>query len=166
MKRLFTLLTIALMSVAVNAQELPDVEVQNLQGQKIKASTLTHDGPMVISFWATWCKPCINELNAMAEYYEELHEDHNLRMIIISIDDPRTMRKVAPFVASQGWEYEVLCDPNSALRRAMGVNNVPHTFLLDADGNIVWQANKYVPGEEEELVERIERVAAGEDLEE
>ena len=56
------------------------------------------------------------------------------------------------------WYYTVVIDPNSDLRRAMGVNNVPHTFLLNGAGEVVWQANKYVPGEEEVLVAEVRKL--------
>jgi thiol-disulfide isomerase/thioredoxin len=141
------------------AQGLPHATVQTLEGKSIDAATLTNDGkPMVVSFWATWCKPCINELNAMAEHYEELHDETGVNLIAVSIDDSRTSPKVGPFVAGQGWDYTVVLDPNSDLRRAMGVNNVPHTFLLNAAGEVVWQANKYVPGEEEVLISEVRKL--------
>jgi len=151
-------------SLTVVSQGLPDVTIQTLKKQSIKASELTHDGPMVVSFWATWCKPCISELDAMADYHEDLVADANLRMVAISIDNARTSARVAPFVASRGWNYDVYIDANSDLRRAMGVNNVPHTFLLNAQGEIVWESNRYVPGEEEVLVEQIEALAHNEKL--
>jgi cytochrome c biogenesis protein CcmG, thiol:disulfide interchange protein DsbE len=163
MKHLSTLFLLAL-STALWSQGLPKADIQNLQGQSFDAATLqNNDGPMIVSFWATWCKPCISELNAFHDYYLDL-EETGVRVLAISIDDARTMNKVAPFAAGQGWSYDVYLDPNSNLRRAMGVNNVPHTFLLDAKGTIVWQANKYVPDEEEELAHKVERLAAGETL--
>ena len=149
-------------SLSVVSQGLPNVIIQTLKNQSINASELTHDGPMVVSFWATWCKPCISELDAMADYHEDLVADANLRMVSISIDNTRTSSRVAPFVASRGWNYDIYIDPNSDLRRAMGVNNVPHTFLLNSNGKIVWQSNRYVPGEEEVLVEQIEALALSE----
>jgi thiol-disulfide isomerase/thioredoxin len=114
--------------------------------------------PTIVSFWATWCKPCINELNSIAERYDELQEELGVTLIAVSIDDSRTSPKVGPFVAGQGWDYTVVLDPNSDLRRAMGVNNVPHTFLLNGAGEIVWQVNKYVPGEEEVLISEIRKL--------
>jgi cytochrome c biogenesis protein CcmG/thiol:disulfide interchange protein DsbE len=165
MKKLTTLLLCLATSVLL-AQGLPNAEIQNLQGQTLDASSLKSDGhPMIVSFWATWCKPCISELNAFHDYYIDLAEETGVKVLAISIDDPRTMSKVAPFVAGQAWEYNIFLDPNSNLRRAMGVNNVPHTFLLDGEGNIVWQANKYVPGEEEELAHKVEALAAGQPIE-
>jgi cytochrome c biogenesis protein CcmG/thiol:disulfide interchange protein DsbE len=165
MKQLTTLLLICA-TIGAFGQGLPNAEIQNLQGQTLDAATLKNDGhPMIVSFWATWCKPCISELNAFHDYYIDLVEETGVKVVAISIDDPRTMSKVAPFVAGQAWDYSVYLDPNSNLRRAMGVNNVPHTFLLDGEGNIVWQANKYVPGEEEELAHKVEALAAGQPIE-
>lgn len=141
------------------AQPLPQIEVQTLGGAKVPIASLHQTGkPTIVSFWATWCKPCINELNSLAERYEELQEELGVTLVAVSIDDSRTSPKVGPFVAGQGWDYTVVLDPNSDLRRAMGVNNVPHTFLLNGAGEIVWQVNKYVPGEEEVLIAEIRKL--------
>ena len=155
------LLYSALLAVGflAEAQPLPQIEVQTLGGAKVPIASLHQTGkPTIVSFWATWCKPCINELNSLAERYEELQEELGVTLVAVSIDDSRTSPKVGPFVAGQGWDYTVVLDPNSDLRRAMGVNNVPHTFLLDGAGEIVWQVNKYVPGEEEVLIAEIRKL--------
>ena len=155
------LLYSALLAVGflAEAQPLPQIEVQTLGGTKVPIASLHQTGkPTIVSFWATWCKPCINELNSLAERYDELQEELGVNLIAVSIDDSRTSPKVGPFVAGQGWDYTVVLDPNSDLRRAMGVNNVPHTFLLNGAGEIVWQVNKYVPGEEEVLISEIRKL--------
>lgn len=155
------LLYSALLAVGflAEAQPLPQIEVQTLGGTKVPIASLHQTGkPTIVSFWATWCKPCINELNSLAERYDELQEELGVTLIAVSIDDSRTSPKVGPFVAGQGWDYTVVLDPNSDLRRAMGVNNVPHTFLLNGAGEIVWQVNKYVPGEEEVLISEIRKL--------
>ena len=155
------LLYSALLAVGflAEAQPLPQIEVQTLDGTKVPIASLHQTGkPTILSFWATWCKPCINELNSLAERYEELQEELGVTLVAVSIDDSRTSPKVGPFVAGQGWDYTVVLDPNSDLRRAMGVNNVPHTFLLNGAGEIVWQVNKYVPGEEEVLIAEIRKL--------
>ncbi|MFM6998514.1 MAG: TlpA family protein disulfide reductase [Bacteroidota bacterium] len=158
MKTLYTAAFTAL-CLALSAQSLPKMDVQTLEGAKVPISSLHQEGkPTIVSFWATWCKPCINELNAMAEHYDDLHEETGVTLIAVSIDDSRTSPKVAPFVAGQGWDYHVVLDPNSDVRRAMGVNNVPHTFLLNGAGEIVWQANKYVPGEEAVLISEVRKL--------
>jgi cytochrome c biogenesis protein CcmG/thiol:disulfide interchange protein DsbE len=158
MKTLYTAAFTAL-CLALSAQSLPKMDVQTLDGAKVPISSLHQEGkPTIVSFWATWCKPCINELNAMAEHYDDLHEETGVTLIAVSIDDARTSPKVAPFVAGQGWDYHVVLDPNSDVRRAMGVNNVPHTFLLNGAGEIVWQTNKYVPGEEAVLISEVRKL--------
>ena len=77
----------------------------------------------------------------------------------MSIDDTRSMSKVAPFVNSSDWQYEVYLDPNGNLKRAMGVSTVPHTFLLNKNKEIVWQHKSYVEGDEEKLFKEIKKIS-------
>lgn len=154
--------------VSIQAQDykMPEVNVQDINGNAINSSAIQNDGkPIIVSFWATWCKPCIQELTAIAESYEDLQEETGVKLVAISVDDARNVAKVAPFVNGKGWEYEVYCDPNGDLKRALSVGNVPHTFLLDGNKNVVWQHNSYTPGDEEELYELVKKVAKGEPLE-
>ena len=139
-----------------NNKAVPSVNVKTLQGKTINTSTFKNDGkPMVISFWATWCSPCKKELNNISEVYEDWQEETGVKLIAISIDDSRNKHKVKPYVDSKGWEYEVYIDANQDLKRAMNVNNVPYTFLIDGEGKIVYEHNNYVPGDEDELYKQI-----------
>lgn len=135
---------------------LPSVQIKNLKGEKVDVSKLSNDGkPIVINFWATWCKPCINELNNIDELYEDWQAETGVKIVAVSIDDSRNVRRVAPFIKGRGWDYEVLTDENSDLRRALNINNPPHTLLIDGEGKIVWEHNGYMPGDEEELYKKI-----------
>ena len=137
-------------------QTLPNIMVKNLNGESININTIENNGdPIVISFWATWCKPCKKELNAIAEVYEDWQDETGVKLIAISIDDRRNMHKIAPEVNSAEWEYEIYLDPNRDLARALGVSPVPHTFLLNGKKEIVWQHTGYAEGDEEELYEKI-----------
>lgn len=155
-----TFLLCVILSISSFAQEkMPTIKIKDMQGNLVDASTLSNDGkPIVISFWATWCKPCVRELNAVHDMYPDWQEETGVKVIAISIDDSRQSAKVRPFITSQGWEYEIYLDENSDLRRALNVNNIPHTFLLDGEGNIVWQHNGYIPGDEDHLYELIEKL--------
>ncbi len=147
---------IAFSFIGGNKKTIPSVNVKTLQGKTINTSSFNNDGkPMVISFWATWCSPCKKELNNIAEVYEDWQDETGVKLIAISIDDARNQHKVKPYVDSKGWDYEVFIDGNADLKRAMNVNNVPYTFLIDGDGKIVYEHNNYVPGDEDELYKKI-----------
>ena len=118
-------------------RKIPNINVKTLSGKKFNISDLKNDGnPIVISFWATWCKPCIKELNNIAEIYDEWQDETGVKIVAISIDDSRSKAKVSPYVNSSDWEYEVYLDQNGDLKRAMGVSTVPHTFLLNQNNKI------------------------------
>lgn len=168
------LLSLALLyASSISAQDnkavhkIPSAEVKNLEGKTINTNTFSNDNkPMVISFWATWCKPCVNELTAIAENYADWKKETGVKVIAISIDDTRNMSKVGPFVNGKNWDYEVFIDPNGDFKRAMNVANVPHTFLINSKGEIVWQHNSYAPGDEDKLYENIKKLAAGQSVSE
>ena len=138
------------------AQSLPAVQLKNLSGETISTADLAVEGqPTLICFWATWCSPCKRELNNYAELYEDWQDETGVNIVAVSIDDQRSIRRVAPYVNSVLWDYEVLLDPNKDFARAMQVVNVPHTFLVNGEGEIVWQHNNYADGDEEEVYEEL-----------
>lgn len=150
------LLPLFVQSQEQKGRTLPSVDLQDLNGKNVNSSTIENNGkPIIISFWATWCKPCINELSNIAEVYEEWQEKTGVKVVAISIDDARNQSKVQPFVNGKGWDYEVYLDSNADFKRAMNVNIVPHTFLLNAKREVIWQHNSYNDGDEKKLFERI-----------
>tara|TARA_B100000424_G_scaffold102758_1_gene77352 strand:- start:2465 stop:2941 length:477 start_codon:yes stop_codon:yes gene_type:complete len=155
MKKLIFIVNFLLISSLLFGQ-LPSVNIKDMEGNSLNFSKISNNGkPIIISFWATWCKPCKAELNTIAEEYDDWVDETGVKLVAVSIDDARSSSRVEPYVNAQGWEYLVLMDPNSDLRRAMGVNNVPHTFLVNGAGKIVWDHNNYSPGDEEELYEKL-----------
>jgi len=156
---LLATILISTLSMAQN-RTLPSVDVKTLDGGSINITAIENNGkPIVISFWATWCKPCKKELNTIAEVYEDWQDETGVKLVAISIDNSRSMAKVAPYVNASDWDYEVYIDPNGDLKRAMGISTVPHTFLLNSTKEIVWQHKGYVDGDEDELLEQIEKLA-------
>jgi alkyl hydroperoxide reductase subunit AhpC len=105
-------------------------------------------------------------LNTIKEVYEEWQEETGVKIIAVSIDDARGASRVKPLVNGSGWEYEVYIDQNQDLKRAMNVVNVPHTFIINGKGEIVWQHTSFVEGSEEELIELVKKVMNGEDISE
>jgi len=161
MKNIFLLAVVAL-SVQVFAQTggtVPAISVKKIDGTTFNTKDLNNGGkPMIINFWATWCAPCVKELNTIAEDYPTWQKETGVKLVAVSIDDARNTAKVGPFVDAKGWEYDIILDPNSDFRRAMGVNNPPMTFLVDGSGKIVWSHNSYAPGDEEELYEEVKKL--------
>ena len=142
-------------------KSVPNINLKDLLGKTINSKDFNNDGkPIVISFWATWCKPCIEELNNMSELYDEWADSTGVKIIAISIDDSRNSKRVAPFAKSKKWKYEVYLDENSDFKRAMGVSNPPHTFLLDGNKNIVFEHNGYATGDEIHLYNEIKKLTA------
>jgi thiol-disulfide isomerase/thioredoxin len=160
MKQLLASIALALPMLLHAQARMPSVTVQTMDGKKVNTGTWSNGGkPIIVNFWATWCAPCKKELSAIAEVYDDWQTRTGVKLIAVSIDDARSMARVAPYVNGQDWDYEVYLDPNGDLKRALNVNNVPHTFLIDGKGEIVWQHNNYVPGDEKELYRKVLEVA-------
>jgi len=142
---------------------LPKVTVKDLQGNSIEATSFNNDGkPFLIDFWATWCVPCIRELNNISKVYDKWQEETGIKLIAVSIDDSRSSKKVAPYVKGRGWKFEFFIDENSDLKRALNVSNPPHTFLVNGKGEIVWEHTGYADGAEEELISKVKELISKE----
>jgi thiol-disulfide isomerase/thioredoxin len=144
-------------------KKVASVILKDMEGEVVNTAELGFDGPVIISFWATWCSPCKRELNTINEDYQDWQDETGVTLVAVSVDDEKDRSKVPMYANGKGWEYLVLFDPNGDFKRAMGVNNVPHTFLLDKDGTIVYSHNNYTPGDEEELYERLLDLVEGEE---
>ena len=136
--------------------QLPSTPLQTLDGKTVKVADFQKpDKPMVISFWATWCRPCVKELDIYQEKLAEWQKETGVVFVAVSIDDTRSAPRVLPFVKGRNWEFPVLLDTNQELKRAMNVGNIPHTILLDSKGKVVWQHTAFAEGDELELIKRI-----------
>lgn len=159
--RLFSLCVLLCVATAVRAQ-LPSVQLKDLEGRTVDTSKLSNDGkPFVISFFATWCKPCNRELKAISEHYADWQDETGMKVVAVSIDQAQNINKVKPMVDGEGWEYEVLLDPNSEFRRAMGVQMIPHVFVIDGNGKIAESRSGYTEGAESHLIEKVRELLAG-----
>jgi thiol-disulfide isomerase/thioredoxin len=171
MKKSIVFISLFLLGITLYAQEgilvrnIPSVDIKTLTGEIFNTSNIDNAGkPIVISFFALWCKPCLRELTAISEVYPDWQEETGVKIIAVSIDDARSMANVMPTVNGNGWEYEFYCDPNGDFKRAMGVNMIPHLFILNAKKEVVYQHTSYAEGGENEIYEIIKKVAAGEAL--
>lgn len=166
MKKIILTLFVGLLAYVVYGQKVPSVQIKDLKGKTVSTkSIIENDGkPVLISFFATWCKPCVKELNAFNDEYADWAEETGVKIIAISTDNARSSSSVAPFVNARGWEFDVYLDANGDFKRAMNVGNIPHTFLLDGNGKIVWQHTSYLEGDEDHTFEMVEKVANGQPI--
>lgn len=157
MKKSILLSIVALaLSISSLQAQLPAVTLKTLNGSEVRTDTLSNNGkPLIIDFFATWCKPCNRELDAISEVYEEWQEETGVKIIAISIDQAQNINKVKPLVNNHGWEYEVLLDPNGDFKRALGCQMIPYTIIVDGMGEIVYKHNGYTDGAEAELIEKV-----------
>ena len=131
---------------------LPEVTLHDMNGHEVSVAALAQSGkPVIISFFATWCKPCMRELKALHEYYPDWQDETGVQIYIVSTDQGQDTQKVKPLVDGNGWDFEVLLDPNGELKRAMNVQTIPHVFVLDKKGNIVYNHVGYTEGDENTL---------------
>ena len=151
MKKLLLSLLLCLATLASYAT-LPDVTLRDTHGRNVSVASLAKSGkPVIIAFFATWCKPCMRELKALHELYDDWQDETGVEIILVSIDQGQDVQKVRPLVEGNGWEFRVLLDPNGTFKRAMNVQNVPHVFVLDSKGNIVYNHTGYSDGDERTL---------------
>lgn len=151
------LLAVVALFLSVSAfAELPSVQLKDIDGKRVDTAKLNNDGkPYIISFFATWCKPCLRELDAVNEVYADWQDETGVKLIAVSIDKAQDESKVKPLVNSKGYEYQVLLDPNGDFKRAMGVNMVPTVFIIDGKNNIVETRTQYTDGSEVHLIEAV-----------
>lgn len=137
-------------------KSLPDLNLNSIEGKQVslKNDFLEKDKLYVFSFWATWCGPCINELDELNDFQSDWKKDVNFEIIAVSTDDSRTQKRVKPLVNGKGWEYKILLDSNQDFKRALSIANIPYTIVVK-NNQIVHIQNGYVPGNELELFEKL-----------
>jgi cytochrome c biogenesis protein CcmG, thiol:disulfide interchange protein DsbE len=137
----------------IRIYKLPSVNIKTMDGKTINTSDINNNGkPIILSFWATWCKACLKEYAAISEVYPEWQKETGVKLIAISIDDSRTKANVLPLINGKEWDYEFYFDENSDLKRALNVNYIPHLFVLNGKKDIIWQHTSYSEGDENEIL--------------
>lgn len=154
MKNIFFLFFSLFFSISF-AQKIPSIDLKTLDGKVLNVNEISNtDSIKVFGFWATWCVPCINELDAISDVYADWQDETNVEIIAVSTDDSRTKKRVKPMVNGKGWDYTVLLDENQDFKRALNITTIPHVVIVK-NGEIVYRHTGYTPGAEDELYEEI-----------
>lgn len=159
MRKILLLLVLILSISLVNAQKnYPNITLKNLDNKEVNLVERSKDKLLVISFWATWCGPCIQELEAINDEYKDLQEEMNFELIAVSIDNSRSVSRVKPMVNGKDWDYEVLLDTNQEMKKALNFSAPPY-LLIVKDGKILYTHSGYTPGSEEEAFEKFRELS-------
>ena len=160
-KLLLSFLIIALLIFLAQASEkrskAPDFTAEDLDGKKIELKTLLLDGPVLISFWATHCKPCIKELSELQKIYPE-YKKKGFEILAVDVDGPRSVSAVKPKVKGLKWDFPVLLDTNKDIYRKYQVLGIPHTVLIDQKGDIRYTRTTYRSGDEKFIQKKIDEL--------
>lgn len=159
MKVFYAFILLFVFSTATAQQrDLPAVTLTDLDGKKVDFSSFANEEkPIIVSFWATWCGPCLKELAAINDVYSDWQKETGVKLVAVSIDDAKSVKRVKPLVNGKGWDYTVLLDTNHDLKRAMNVVNVPFTAVI-YKGKVVYKHTSYTPGVEKELIKQVKAV--------
>ena len=155
MRHLLVLVCFLCYNTAFSQTTIPNTNLTTLDGKSVKIQDeISKDKITILSFWASWCVPCINELDAISEVYEDWQEDFNMELIAISTDDARTQKRIRPMVNGKGWPYKILLDKNQELKRALNISTIPQIIILK-NSKIIYIHSGYSPGVEDEFYEII-----------
>ena len=155
------LLMIPFSNVLSDTSVAPDFELQNVEGKRVSLKSLLGKGPVILDFWATWCKPCVEEMKHLQRIYDE-YQEKGLQIVAISQDGPRSVAKVKSFIKGRRFTFTVLLDTNKDVYRKFRLYGLPHTFVLNEKGEIVFRRFGYRPGDEVALKEKIDELIADE----
>jgi len=148
-------MTVLSAAQGIKTKSAPDFTLPNLDGDRITLSDTYGHGPIYISFWATWCKPCREELKIIEQLYEK-YSDRGFRVLAINTEGPKAIGKISAFVKSNGWKFDILIDDDGEVfRRKYKGPAQPYSIMTDSQGQIVFSAVGFKPGDEKHIEEVI-----------
>ena len=157
MRKLITIAMLICSNLLIAQKTIPDTQLKYLSGEMTNLHNIASENDLfIVSLWATWCVPCKNELDAISEVYDDWQDEFNLKLVAISVDDSRTVKRVKPLINGKDWDYEILLDTNNDLKRALGASVIPLTLIIK-DGKIVYRHTGYFPGVEDDLYEELKK---------
>lgn len=157
MRKLILFFTLLITFSSFSQDQVLETSIKTLKGGTTSLKEIVQQNDLIIvSLWATWCVPCINELDAISDVYSDWQDEIDLEIIAISTDDSRTQKRIKPLINGKGWDYLILLDKNQELKRALNISLIPHVIVLKGN-KILYRNTGYSPGAEDELFEIIKK---------
>ncbi|MFZ1947927.1 MAG: TlpA disulfide reductase family protein [bacterium] len=144
-------LPIGLVGISGSAEsKAPDFALPNLSGKDIKLADLLARGPVILDFWATWCKPCIKGFPALQAIHDK-YKERGLTVLAVSVDSPKSRSRVEPFIKSQKYTFQVVLDMEGKVAQKYNAVAVPRTVVISPEGQIIYTSTGYRPANEDSL---------------
>jgi peroxiredoxin len=128
----------------------PDFALPNLSGKDVKLAELLSRGPVILDFWATWCKPCIKGFPGLQAIHDK-YKERGLTVLAVSVDSPKSRSRVEPFIKSQKYTFQVVLDMEGKVAKKYNAVAVPRTVVINPEGDIIYTSTGYRPANEDSL---------------
>ena len=144
---------LGMMTLLSMAQSFPDIKVEDSEGKAVMTSSLI-DGksPVVVAFWSSTCKYCIEEIDALGDALAD-NPKISSKVVCVSVDDSRSIARAKAMAKSHDWdEFTLLYDTNRNLYRSLNVVYIPQLFVYDKNGQQIHSHTGYSAGDEMETI--------------
>lgn len=135
-KLIFLMFSLSLTIGSAYATTAPDFNLAAPDGKRVQLSELLKEGPVLLDFWATWCKPCIKGMPKLDEIHKK-YKDKGLTVIGVNEDGPRGQNRIRPFLRGRKISFQIAIDSDGSVMKRMQVRALPTTILIAPDGEIV-----------------------------
>ena len=153
---------LACVSLMSGSMQAPSFTLRAIDGTTCSLDSLLERGPVVINFWATWCKHCSEEMDMLNELYSEL-QGNGVTVLGISVDGPRSVSKVKPMAQSRKWNLPILLDTKGEIKAKYRVLALPTLFVVDRTGKVVYTRMGYSPSLKEKIRELLMELTGAEE---
>lgn len=158
--KLITYISIAIIltfAISDSFSQSFDFELQDINGNNVKLSSLLQKGPVMMSFWALWCVPCKEEMKEFSEIYKR-YKDSGFVYVAVNQDNTKSVAKVKSYIESKSYDFLVLLDTDLHVFETYGGQNLPFSVLLNKKGEVAKTYTGYLSGDEKKIEEDILKV--------
>ena len=136
------------------AADVPNFSLKSLDGSTYRLSDDLGKKIIILDFWATWCEPCKKFMKRLQEIQDKYP---GVTVVAISVDDSSAYTKVSQYIRGKGFKFTVLLDPDSQVAKVLNPElKIPFTVIIDQAGAIAYTHTGYTPGDEQEVIKKIE----------
>ena len=150
-------MAIVLFSLSALAQKVPEVKIRDVEHKYFNTIEFSRNNgkPVIIIFWATWNSESKKFLSQVDAADDKWRENSGADVNIVSIDDYKTEPTVRPYLSTKRWSFDAYLDTELAFKKAMKVTTIPHVFVLDGNGHIVWETSKITSSTISEIASKL-----------